>query len=389
MTIARGIAKRVTVAKEPGFGTLGTGNGTALRRVQSTLALEKDSYQSQEIITSQQIRDARHGVRRIRGNLTAELAPGSYRNVWEVLLRRDWTTGTTIAGTFTASGTQITRAAGNFLTDGIKAGDIIRGAGYTVGTAWNDLNLRVVSVLAGTLSLASGAAGTGTDGTSISVVGKKTFAPDTGHLYNSLTFEHWFGDLSISERFLGCKPNSMTVNLPATGMSTIGMDVVGKSFVGTNIMAYATPDPSPPTSPIAAVNGSLYFNGQDLALVTGASFTVNGNITGDPVVGSNEIPELFEGRIGVQGQLQAYFDGPTLRDLFVNEVDTQLLLMFTTDNSPNASFVKFWFPRVKLMSATKDDGEKGLVQTVNFMGLELTSGADDDLTTMVIQDSNA
>ena len=58
----------------------------------------------------------------------------------------------------------------------------------------------------------------------------------------------------------------------------------------------------------------------------------------------------------------------------------------------HGKFVSFVLPRCKLTSATKDDGEGGIVQTLSFVGLLPStggSGIDHEQTTLSIQDSDA
>ena len=64
---ATGVAKRVILAEETTFGVNPITGGTYLRRVSSDLTLNKDSYESQEILISQQLRDARQGFFHIHG----------------------------------------------------------------------------------------------------------------------------------------------------------------------------------------------------------------------------------------------------------------------------------------------------------------------------------
>ena len=68
MPMAVGVAKQVAYKKETTWGTAAIGaGGQLLRRVTSTLDLAKQTYQSQELNTSYQIKDFRHGVRSVPG----------------------------------------------------------------------------------------------------------------------------------------------------------------------------------------------------------------------------------------------------------------------------------------------------------------------------------
>ena len=105
-TYKKGVNKVLAIAEETNFGELASGNGRLLRRVNAALNLNKDAFESQEILSSQQVQDARHGVRRVTGNVTGQLAPGSYTEFWEGMLRKAWATGAT------ASSLTITAVAG-------------------------------------------------------------------------------------------------------------------------------------------------------------------------------------------------------------------------------------------------------------------------------------
>ena len=60
MTIAQGVKKVVSYKKQSGLGVPASGgSGQELRRVTSTINLTKDTYQSNEIRSDQQIADFR------------------------------------------------------------------------------------------------------------------------------------------------------------------------------------------------------------------------------------------------------------------------------------------------------------------------------------------
>lgn len=70
MVQATGIFKRVKFKREVTYGTVPVAaSAQLLRRVTSTVDLNKDVYQSTEIRPDFQIADYRHGVRRIKGTI--------------------------------------------------------------------------------------------------------------------------------------------------------------------------------------------------------------------------------------------------------------------------------------------------------------------------------
>ena len=76
MSIASGVAKKVIMAIQAAKGTQAAAAAASAiykRRVTSTIDMAKETYQSNEIRTDQQIADFRHGVRSISGTLSQEL----------------------------------------------------------------------------------------------------------------------------------------------------------------------------------------------------------------------------------------------------------------------------------------------------------------------------
>src|SRR5580765_3937896 len=77
----------------------GPSGGQILRRVASTLAFTKDTYQSNEIRSDYQISDFRHGVRRVAGNISGELSPLTYADWFAASLRADWVPAVELSNT--------------------------------------------------------------------------------------------------------------------------------------------------------------------------------------------------------------------------------------------------------------------------------------------------
>jgi hypothetical protein len=220
--------------------------------------------------------------------------------------------------------------------------------------------------------------------------GKRTFIPLTAHTDQSYAIEEWFPDVPQSEVYSGCKFVSAALQLPPTGLATVSLGVAGQDLKTRGTTRYFTSPTAAGTSGIvAAVNGVLRVGSQTLASVTGLSIDIASNFTGDPVVGSNIVPSQFAGRVLVSGSFSAYFEDAVLRDAFVDETQTQLLVAMTTDNSATAEFMSIAMTRVKVNSADKGDGEGGIVRTYAFTALLDSSGGGNEATTISICDSLA
>lgn len=398
MATASGINKVVSYKKETSFGTLPspTTGGQTLRRVSSTFNLTKETYQSEEIRQDHQLVDMRHGVRSVEGSISGELSAGTYADFLASALARNWTAATpsalgsttiaTVGGTNT-----ITRTTGSWLTDTVRVGNVIRLTGFA--TANNNVNLLVIALTA-TVATVVALNGfkltneTVASGGTYKVQGKTTYAPTTGHTDDSYTFEEWYADIGQSEVTVGNKVNTVGIALPATGLTTVDLSFMGQDLKQRGVSQFfTTPTAQNSNGIFAAVNGALIVNGAPVALVTGANFNINRNLTSEAVVGSNIKPEIYEGRIIVDGDFTTLYQDGTFSGYFDNETEISLVVALTANSLPNSEFMSFTIPRLKLSTDTKDDGEKGIVSSNSFQALKGTGANGFEATTLMIQDS--
>lgn len=399
MAISKGTSKQVGYKKETTWGVLaGAASGKLLRRVTASFNLVKEAYESGEIRTDRQIADFRHGVRSAEGSLNGELSPASYADFMGSIVGKEFaavTLGAAAQVTVTVVGTTYTlvRATGSWLTDGVKVGTVVRATGLTT-TADNSRNLLVASVTATNAvvvplnGVALTAQGTASSVT-LAVPGKQTSVPLTAHTDDSYTVEEFYSDIAQSEVYTGMKLNSMAVQLPATGLTTVDFGFAGKDLTQSGTSQYFTSPTAQSSNGIfAAVNGVMLVDGAPVALVTSADFSVERATENASTVGSNSVAEIFTGRIRVTGNMSVYFQDAAFRTYFDAETPVSVVLTLTSDSSATSNFVSFTLPKVKLGSFTKDDGELGVVASASFQALlnDVTT-AGLPATTIQIQDS--
>lgn len=401
MPASSAVFKQIAIKEEASYGVVPSASGAQLlRRVDFAMNLAKDSFESNEIRPDLQVADMRHGVRRVSGTLNGELSPGSYAPYLGAVMKRDFAvraalTGLSITVAASAALWTLTRASGSWITDSIRVGMVVRLSAGTFNAANLNKNLLVVSVTAlaltvavlnGTALVAEGPIASA----SLSVPGKWNFVPTSGHTDRSYSIEEWFADNSLSEVYSGVKFSGAQLQLPPTGLATISLTAAGQDLKTRGTTRFFTSPTAAPTSGIvAAVNGLLRVGSQMLASVTGLSIEIASEFSGDPVVGSNVVPNQFAGRVRVSGQFTAYLEDAVLRDLFVDEVQTSLIVALTTDNTAAAEFVSIAMTRVKVNAADKGDGEGGIVRTYQYTALLDTSGGANEATTIAMQDSLA
>ncbi len=413
MAIASGVAKKLVIKKETAWGAdapVRTG-AAYLRRKTSDLSLQKETYQSNEIRSDYQIADFRHGIRSVNGSIACELSCGTYQTLLAGALRNAWAA----AGSATASLTitavaeagavlpKMTRAAGSWLTDGYRVGDIVIFTGFTAGAAANNSKAYMVCDIT-----ATELRGFFVDGSGVTAVasaptitatrtGPNLIVPTSGHTDDSFAIEHYHSDITLSELFLGCKVNQVDMNFTPTGMSEITFGVMGKNLadvtvgrgaVAENTAYFTTPTAESTTGVVAGVNGVVVVNGLKVGSLTGLSMSIAGNMSAEAVVGSTTYADIAEGRVVVTGQLTAILESSAMRDYFIAETEVTIVAGF----SAGSNAFSICLPRVKLGGASKDDGEKSIIQTVPFQallqsGTEATTGKRN--TTIAIVDTAA
>ena len=401
MGTASGVFKQVIYKPETTYGVMPAQTaGQALRRVSSSLNLTKDTYQSNEIRTDFQVADFRHGLRKVGGTIAGELSAKTFADFIAAALKKDFTVGASISGaSITVGGSAgawtVARAAGSFLTDGVKIGDVVRLTAGAFNAANLNKNIQVTNVTATTLTgrtlngsalVAEGPVASAT----VTVVGKKSMVPQSGHTDKSFSIEHWHPDVPASEVFSGCKVSKVSLSMPATGMATISVEFAGKDATAGAAQYFTSPSPVTLTGAMAAVNGVVSVGGVAGGTITGMSIDIAAAQTSEPGIGSNTADQISTGRVLVTGQVTAKFDSTVLRDAFYNETEISAYAVFTADNSAGSDFVAFSIGRLKLSDASKDDGEKILIQTLPFQALLNLNGgpaAPTDLTTIAVQDS--
>lgn len=400
MPVAKGTAKVIAYKKETTWGALaGATLGKQIRRVTGNFNLTKDTYESNEMRTDRQLADYRHGVRKADGSLNGELSPSSYGDFMQTLLARDFTTGAIATGltiTIAATGSlwTVTRTAGSWITDSILVGKVIALTGGTLNVLTTGKNILVVAATALVLTvkvLNNTNLFTDTAVTTVTatVRGKDTFVPASGHTDQSYTIEEWFSDIAQSEVYTGVKIGSMNTQMPATGLATVDFSLQGKDLAQTGTSQYFTSPTAQGTNGIfASVQGAVIVNGQPVALITSADFSIERALEAAVTVGSNSAADIFTGRIKAMGNLSVYFQDATFRDYFNAETPVSLVFALTTSDAANADFISYVLPKVKLGSFTKADAELGLTASVSFQALlnDVASGGL-PLTTVAVQDS--
>ena len=361
--------------------------------------LERDTLESERVSPDRQYHSVRHGLNRVTGDLGYELALVAQDTAIRAVMFSDWTTPvitTTGALTFTdPSSTDnlctLTRASGSWITDGIRAGDVIQIAGATPSS--NNKFWLVIDVASGTaLTLANpaNATVTGGSGGTASYPGRRI---DIGTTKRTYSMCRSFNDIAKYQYFHQCVFNTMSMTLAPENPVGGSFEILGTSAEAMASVPMGTEQPSaePGTEFFAAFDGYMYEAGLLNAVVTSLDFTLDNQATLTGVVGSKFSPNVFEARASVEGTISAMFTGDGMYDRFFNESEVPISAYM--ESPDGLGFIAVTMPRVKYTGATMDPPAEGaVIQEMPFRALAATvnaGGGNTVVTSLTIQISNA
>lgn len=398
MPIQSAVGVGLAFRREASIGVIATNDATAraVPYVNHTLALSKSAIESEEIRPDFQTATMRHGNRSVGGDLQLQLQTGTYSPLMESALRRDFTAVpalsalTNVTAASVGNGGTFTRATGSWITDGLRVGMCIRMAGWTTtATANNARNYTIVALTATVLTVAEAVVSKASgDSIVVSIPGRVTFIPSTGHTQTSYTVEEWNPDVPRSNRFLGCRVNTMAVSAPPNARAELNFGLLGRDR-STAASRYFTSA----VTPAAAVmqvghNGLLVVNGTPSGIVTGFELNLTNNMEVGAAVGSNLTPDVFHGRMVVNGRLTAYFDTTALDDVFDLESEIGVILRVSDDTAVNSNFLQLSLPRIKLAGGSYSTANQSRVQSFDFSALRHEGGSGNEATTLMLQDGS-
>lgn len=375
MAIANRIDKQVAVRKQTGLGTVGSDNGQVLRRVSCIPQVNRDMYQSNEIVSHHQSTGSSYGRKSTSVALQGEYSAGTYQLLIEAMLEAGAATvsaynvGTDVtpdsAGTFTTS-------AGAYLTNGLKVGMIGRWTGFaSPGDANNAKNFLITSltetVMTGVFlngdAVVSDSSG---DDVTFTPVGQVCQPPLTSHTKDYLQIEDWYSDLTDSDLFTDCIVGSMELNLPASGNATVSFGLVGRdrTLSGSQVMTSAAAESE--TKLMASINGVLYVNGTATPVTSLSVSIQNGAAPMSPEIGSNTPADIARDRIQVTGSFSSLLRDQVLSALFDAESDVSLVVAMAEDETATAECMSISIGKLKITSDTPNDDSE-VMRTYNFI----------------------
>lgn len=403
---AQGLYKQTTFGKQVALGTPKVGaGGQILRRKSSIFQASRDVTNIDEIVSHRQDTGIVYGQKKSGGKIDGLWSAGTYSVLMAAVLMKDFTAlAPLVLGvdvTTQVAAPQFTDPTTSPLAGGFKVGDVVRFTGFTTTAAGNNSRNFWITALTATQITGIFLDGTAvlvkapeTGSVTMTLVGKKSIVPLTGHTNDFFTFEEWYSDKSRSEVYPDCKINKIDLGIPAAGPATIGIDVAG---IGTRLLAGAQSFTSPTVETVfgvdQAIQGAIYINGTIVNHVTSLTISIDRGLT--PLgasIGSPVSPDYNHGVVKVLGSFTAMFDDTVIQLLYDATSKVGLNVVCAVDSTATSDFHAVSIGRIAITNDAPDDGLKGIMRTYPFTAeINVNGGAAlaNDQTIISVQDSQA
>lgn len=389
MAIQTQVLTKVIRKKESVFGTLpGATGAREFRKVSDSIALKKNKIQSAAIQTNAQRPMARHGGRSVDGNIGVELALGLIDSELASVVRRDWTVVAPLTGltvTAAAAAPHFVRSAGSWIADSLALGMLIKFSGFTAGAASNNGKLYTIIALTATeitvaeaVVAAANAAAIG-----LTVPGKITYIPETGHTNDSYTIEKWYSAVGESYRFTGQRVASVNIGLAADDKVSAEIAYMGQDRKKDVAQYFTNPAAPGGGDMLVTPSGLAIINGKATKVCTNFTCDINGNASVGKVVGSNVTPDVFMDMIDVTGQISVYYENGEMDDYFDQE--QAISLINRLDDGIGGAFV-IAMPYVKVFGGG-ESGDKEIIRQYDYTAGPNAAGAGAGRSTILMQDT--
>ena len=308
--------------------TPGTPAWTPFRHTSCNIQLKRDQFESKELRADRAITDLRLGTYKCDGDVGIELSYGAFDSILEALMGGTWAVAYALASQTVAihSGNKtLIRAAGSWITDGVKVGDPLVLGGSTTGTNNGTYIISVVDPggLSLTWSTTTASAPFTEAGSGVQTVTTTRFKLNQGITQRSFSILRRYTDITQYQVFAGCCPNKLTLDFKPSGMVTGSI-----GWIGSNVTA-ALPDSSSynsasANSPMDTFAAAILEGGAAFAKASAITLTLENGIEADYVVGSKYAPQCTWGRSKLTGKLTCFFEDLTMYNKFLNETPSSL-----------------------------------------------------------------
>lgn len=343
--------------------------------------ITKDALQSEELNDSREITDIRTGNESATGEISVELSPGSYLPLIENALRKSKEDGFTVNGvdiTVDSTAKTFTRAAGDFVAEGVLVGDLIQFPDLT-GDNSNAFIVTAVDVLVVTGNAITVELTDETVTTDYTVADKY----QVGSECKTISILTWLrGRCGTIEKYMltrGVEMSGFNFEVAVNANVTGAFPIIGRSQeLLDNPPTGSTFNPEPTGRVFSGVDGKVLVDGAVEALVTSATVTNDNAASPQYELGNKSVSFVEIGRAANTVSLSAFMADFDLHQRFLDETETEIQIVL---NGPSGA-MSFSYPKVFLTASTPDiAGEGSITQT-----LEGTATGNSQQSSIIVQE---
>lgn len=368
----------VAYKAESTFNTPASGAGGTIFRPNAGpgLKLARPSVRSNEIRADGKTSMGRLGSKSVAGSYSADLSVGTFDPLLEAIFRGTYVPAVAITfATMTSITTQagppstITAAAGSWITQGVRVGDVIRLSGHSTA-ANNSKNLRVTAVTALILTVADALiTDAGADTTGTLTIQKKLTQPSTP-TRRSFTFEEYNSDIDLTKIATGCRISSLKMTGGPDAMALAEFGIVGADLAP--LSSGSSPTFSSPTLSgsigLTWIDALIRIGGADRLNLTAFELMMDMSAKGLPVIGSVVTPDVFENNLDVSGSFTT-----TVQDLidftnYATEIEFEFMALLVEPEAEPKDNISLFSARCKASGYDDQLGQDGAkLVTIPFM----------------------
>jgi hypothetical protein len=353
------------------------------RNTGTTLALAKDTFQSGEIVPTRQIKDFRHGNKRVEGDASFELSADSYDLWLEALLQGTWASDVLKAGTTQRSFSvaRLYEDVGQmFLFDGVMANTMtlsvpinamVTGTFGIVGQSGASVSHVMWVEPGGTIEIGDEFVLSDKDGNEL-----VSFTATAGTVANVTAglVSAWNASTNaICAKYTAADQTThLTLTADAAGTwyevvpSTVDVGTPAETLIVTHSPARPATS-APTTEPFDSFTGTIDEGGSSIGVVTEIELSVDNGLDPAHVLMDDEVITLINGRSNITGTLTVYLEDASLINKFVDETESSLEFQL---QDPDANTLTFLLPKIKYGSAEHPVADEGAVfVTLPFQAL--------------------
>jgi hypothetical protein len=294
----------------------------------------------------------RHGSRSVSGTTAAVVRLGALDELIEAVCGGTWTAAAAITQatmtSITTTTSTIVAAAGSWITQGVRVGDVITLAGHAT-TANNSKRFFVTAVTASTITVAGTplTLDASPDSSFTLTVHKKVVQGTTKRYFTTDTYHQ---DIDISLTATDCVPVSLDLALSPDAAATVTFGWVGINAASnaTGASPVLTGPTTYETANMVATDAVLLKNGVAVTVLTSLALSVSRGGTTLPVVGSTTSPDVFLDNATVTGSFSVPMEDATYFAHFDAEDEISLMAILKEPEAEPYDFLAVYLPVVKL-----------------------------------------